>query len=189
MTILRTVGAVSALVLLAACTPDAPPPPEVAQPAATVPPPEARPPGVAPSIKWLPESPRFQYARRQHYAASLDFRDRVDLRTRQASRRQLYRAEIIERSEPVELNEFQEWTVRVQQADGTPVAGAVLGISGSMPQHGHGMASQPQASAGAVAGEYRIKGLQFSMPGWWEVNLYISKDRVDDTVTFNLLLE
>lgn len=182
--------ALAALTLGVACSPSDPATPEPSDAAtATVPPPEARPPGIPPSLKWLPESPRFQYARRTHYESSLEFRKNVDLATRQVSRQQHYRAEVRQRHEPVALNEFQSWVLKIETADGKPVSGAELSINGGMPQHGHGMQSNPRYEAGAAPGEYRIDGLQFSMPGWWEVNFFISKDKVGDTVTFNFLLE
>jgi len=152
------------------------------------PPAKPRPPGVRPSIKWLPESPRYQSARREHYASSLDFRAQLDLGTEQASRQQHYRVRVHERSEPA-LNQFQAWTLQVTSADGKPVSGAAVNVTGGMPQHGHGMPSLPQVSPGTAPGEYRVEGLQFSMPGWWEVHVYVSKDRVDDIATFNLVID
>lgn len=178
------------LALGSACSPPDTASPEASAPAAAeVPPPEARPPGIPPSLKWLPESPRYQYARRTHYETSLQFRKHVDLATRQVSRQGHYRAEVRQRHEPVALGEFQSWLLAIETPDGKPVRGAELGISGGMPQHGHGMPSSPRYEAGPNPGEYRIDGLQFSMPGWWEVSVFISKDKVGDTVTFNLLLE
>ncbi len=180
----------AALALGAACSPADTATSEPTSPAtATMPPPEARPPGIPPSLKWLPESPRYQYARRTHYESSLEFRKHVDLATRQVSRQQHYRAEVRQRGEPVSLNQFQSWVLKIETPDGAPVSGATLSINGGMPQHGHGMQSTPRYKAGAAPGEYLIDGLQFSMPGWWEMNVFISKDKVGDTVTFNFLLE
>jgi hypothetical protein len=157
--------------------------------AVSPPPAESRPPDLAPGIKWMPESPRYQYARRLAYAKGTDFSSRLDLSTTRWSRNRVYRASIHERQEPVALHAFQHLRLRIESADGGPVSGAQLNVNGGMPEHGHGLPSRPQARAADRPGEYLIEGLQFSMPGWWELHVYISKDRRDDIVTFNLVLE
>lgn len=154
-----------------------------------LPPAEPRAPGVAPSAKWLTESPRYQFARGKAWRAIQDLNDRLDLSTTRQSRDGLYRVSIVERREPVTLGEYQSWTIRVVDRDGRPISGATLGVGGGMPRHGHGLPSAPKVSAGAAPGEYRLDGLEFSMPGWWELHVYVSKDRRDDTATFNLVLE
>lgn len=164
------------------------PPLEPTLSSATPPPPAPRPPGLRPSIKWFPESPRYLAARRQHYASSRDFRSQLDLSTEQVSRERHYRVRIAQRPEPA-LNRFQTWQLQIATAKGQPVVGAVINATGGMPQHGHGMPTQPRARPGETAGEYHLEGLEFSMPGWWEVSVYVSKDRLDDIATFNVLVE
>ena len=162
--------------------------PEVSQEIVEPPPAKPRPPGVRPSIKWFPESPRYQAARREHYASSTNFREHLDLGTEQWSRQRLYRVSVGQRPEPA-LNQFQAWSLQIATAEGQPVTGAVVNVNGGMPQHGHGMPTQPQVHPGTAPGEYRVDGLQFSMPGWWEVHVYVSKDRIDDIATFNLVFD
>lgn len=150
---------------------------------------EPRPPGIPPSAKWLPESPRYQYARRVAAKALEDSQAQLDLSTTRVSREGRYRVSITQRGEPVALGEFQAWTLRVTDAAGTPVTGAHLNLSGGMPRHGHGLPSQPRVRGESAPGEYRVEGLQFSMPGWWELHVYVSRDRREDIATFNLVLE
>lgn len=150
---------------------------------------EPRPPGIPPSAKWLPESPRYQYARRVAARALEDSSAQLDLSTTRLSREGRYRVSITERGEPVALGEFQAWTLRVTDPAGAPVTGAHLNLGGGMPRHGHGLPSQPRVRGEAAPGEYQVEGLQFSMPGWWELHVYVSKDRREDIATFNLLLE
>ncbi|MGH8455002.1 MAG: FixH family protein [Nevskiales bacterium] len=153
-----------------------------------MPPAEPRPPSVRPSIKWLPESPRYQSVRREIFREGTDFRSQLDLGTTRLSRHERYRVTIRQRPEPA-LNELQGWLLHVETADGKPVSGARLNVSGGMPQHGHGMPTQPKIKAEAGAGDYRVEGLQFSMPGWWEVHVYVAQARHEDTATFNLILD
>ena len=140
-------------------------------------------------MKWLPESPRYQAARREHFASSREFRAQLDLGTDRRSRQQRYRVQIRQRPEPLALNEFQTWLLHVATPDGRPVSGAVLNVVGGMPQHGHSLPTQPRVQAADTPGDYRVDGLQFSMPGWWEVHVYVSKDRLEDIATFNVLLD
>lgn len=149
-----------------------------------VPPAESRPPNIQRAVKWLPESPRYQQAREDVYRKGTDFASRLDFGTQQASRKGLYRVDLVPGQ--ADAQGFQPYTVRVATAEGAPVDAALINVSGGMPQHGHGLPTQPRAVATGTPGEYRVEGLQFSMPGWWELSFYIASERRDDTVTFNL---
>lgn len=151
-----------------------------------VPPAEARPAHLAVGVKWLPESPRYQQVRKEIYRQGTDFIPRLDFGTEQRSRKGLYRVSVQPVDKAARLGDFQSWKLRVETADGRPVSGAVVHVKGGMPQHGHGLPTQPKVIAQAAPGEYRIDGLQFSMPGWWEVSIYVSSERRDDIVTFNI---
>lgn len=146
-------------------------------------------PGPRAMVRRLTKSPVYQYARREALNKSAATLEQLDLGTTRATQRGLYRVSIVQRPEPVTLHDFQSWVLRVESRDGRPVAGAVLDVSGGMPQHGHPLPTLPVARPGAAPGEYRVEGLQFSMPGWWEVSVYVAKDRREDTTTFNLILE
>lgn len=153
-----------------------------------VPPAEPRPPSVRPALKWLPESPRYQAVRREVFREGTDFKSQLDLGSTRLSRHERYRVTIKQRPTPA-LHQFQDWLLHVETADGKPVSGATLNVSGGMPQHGHGLPTQPKIKAEQGAGDYRVEGLQFSMPGWWEVHVYIAQPERDDTVSFNIVLD
>ncbi|HSW13390.1 MAG TPA: FixH family protein [Solimonas sp.] len=182
--------------LLAACKPDDPAPPvdkpvEPKSAAAAgavleIPPAQPRPANLGPSIKWVPESARYQQMRRQAWQEGTDFAGKVDLASERRGRNGHYTVKVEQRPAP-QLDAFQTWTIRVTDAGGKPLDHARINVRGGMPEHGHGLPSQPRVSAGTRPGEYRIEGLQFSMPGWWEVSFYISQDRRDDSVTLNLI--
>lgn len=154
-----------------------------------IPPAEPRPPSVRPALKWLPESPRYQEARRQVFREGTDFKSQVDLGVTRLSRHERYRVTIKQRPEPA-LHEFQDWLLHIETADGKPVGDARLNVNGGMPQHGHGLPTQPKIKPGPDAGDYRVEGLQFSMPGWWEISVFVySPGAGDDTITFNVVLD
>jgi hypothetical protein len=67
----------------------------------------------------------------------------------------------------VAVGEFQTWTVALRLADGRPLTGARLAIGGGMPQHGHGLPTQPRVTAEFSPGHYRIEGLKLNMHGDW----------------------
>lgn len=177
------------LSLLAACGRESAPSPagRAAQTAeAAIPPAQPRPANLGPSIKWVPESPRYQQMRREAWRQDHDFAARADQSPQRLSRAGHYRVEVLQRPAPA-VGKFQTWLVRVSTAQGEPLRGAHLGVSGGMPEHGHGLPSRPQVEPGAQPGEYRVSGIQFGMPGWWELNLYISDGRQDDSVTLNVV--
>ena len=55
-----------------------------------------------------------------------------------------------------------------------------------MPQHGHGLPTEPAVTAELGDGRYRIEGVKFNMGGWWELQLRDRRPRGQDNVTFNL---
>jgi hypothetical protein len=152
--------------------------------AVIVPPAESRPPHIQRAVKWLPESPRYQQAREDVFRRGTDFESRLDFGREQLSRKGLYRVTLVPGD--VDAQGFSDWTMRVVSTDGAPVSAATINVRGGMPEHGHGLPTQPRAVALDTPGEYRVEGLQFSMPGWWELSFYIASERRDDTVTFNL---
>lgn len=188
----RTALLISALTLLAACSREPEPPAPIAAAATTpdaaadMPPMQPRPDNLGPSVKWPAESPRYQQVRREAYREGVDFENTVKQDSSLLSRQQRYRVTLVQVPDHKVLG-TESWLIRITTPDGKPVAGASINVMGGMPEHGHGLPSQPAVQAGAGNGEYRIEGLSFNMPGWWEVSLYISHQKRDDTVTFNLI--
>lgn len=87
------------------------------------------------------------------------------------------------------INEIFNWTIHVETADGTPVDNAEISIATLMPQHGHGMPTDPQITQNLGGGDYKLEGLKYSMPGWWEETLTITAGEQTDVVTFNQVLK
>lgn len=102
-----------------------------------------------------------------------------------ASAERLYSA-TLEPGEPIRLRRLQTLPVRVVDAQGRPVDDASISVEGGMPEHRHGLPTQPRVSSPLGNGRYEIEGLRFSMGGWWELRLVIDSPAGVDTVTFNL---
>jgi len=86
------------------------------------------------------------------------------------------------------LNTIHSWTLTVTDKKGEAIDGAEIILSADMPEHLHGMTTRPVITAGTSPGHYKVEGMNFHMPGWWEITLDISKGRSRNLVTFNLLV-
>ncbi|TXS92060.1 FixH family protein [Parahaliea maris] len=91
-------------------------------------------------------------------------------------------------SEPIVINRMHSWQLQLEDAEGRPVTGAVIAVDGGMPAHNHGLPTRPQVIEAAGAGDYRIDGLRFHMPGNWEVRLQITAGALSDEVVITLSL-
>jgi hypothetical protein len=87
---------------------------------------------------------------------------------------------------PIRINRIHSWELKVTDADGKPVNDAKVTVVGDMPEHGHGLPTQPEVFTMAVDGLYRIDGMKFQMPGWWVVTISIMAEGGHDSVSFNL---
>ena len=86
------------------------------------------------------------------------------------------------------LRQLQTVRVRIEDTNRNAVDGAVIAVDGGMPQHGHGLPTQPRVTKALGDGVYEIEGVRFSMGGWWEFKLAIQSSAGADNVTFNLSL-
>jgi hypothetical protein len=92
----------------------------------------------------------------------------------------------IETSQPLRVRRMQTVKLTVHRADGTPVDGATIVVDGGMPEHGHGLPTEPRVTRSLGAGAYQVEGLKFNMGGWWELKFRITSAAGTDSVTFNL---
>jgi YtkA-like len=101
----------------------------------------------------------------------------------------VFQIELVSGQVPIPMSKVHQWSVHLSGAGGAPVFGATIKIDGGMPEHGHGLPTAPRAEAAAAPGDYVIKGMKFSMPGWWVLKLDIRvPDGRTDKITFNLIL-
>jgi hypothetical protein len=89
---------------------------------------------------------------------------------------------------PIPVGTMQTWTVGVTTPDGTPLEHAELSIDGGMPQHGHGLPTEPQVTEELGGGRYKVEGMKFNMSGWWTIRLEVTGPAGTDSATFNLTL-
>ncbi|MCA3028195.1 MAG: FixH family protein [Rhodocyclaceae bacterium] len=89
---------------------------------------------------------------------------------------------------PAALNQMHAWQIKLTSPTGEPVSHALFKVDGGMPQHGHGLPSQPQVTKELAAGTYLLEGMKFSMTGWWEIRLAIATSMGSDKVAFNTVV-
>jgi hypothetical protein len=89
----------------------------------------------------------------------------------------------------VEVGAFQNWILALATADGTPVTGAQIAITGGMPLHGHGLPTQPAAGEELPGGRYRIEGLKLNMHGAWVIEVLVGTAAGIDRVRFDLAID
>ena len=103
------------------------------------------------------------------------------------SAKQTYTA-TLQPQQPLRVRRLQTVPVLITDAKGVPVESAVISVDGGMPEHGHGLPTQPRATRALGGGLYEIEGVRFNMGGWWELKLAIDSPAGADSVTFNLSL-
>ena len=89
---------------------------------------------------------------------------------------------------PIPINELHTWTLTVTNPSGDPVENATITLDGDMPQHGHGLPTQPQVTQNLGDGRYLIEGVKFQMGGWWVMDFEITSHDHPDQVRFNFIL-
>jgi hypothetical protein len=114
---------------------------------------------------------------------------KIDTSRTQISEKGLYRVSYKPDIEPIRINTLHAWEVTIKDRKGRPVTGARITITGDMPEHGHGLPTEPQMVEELPGGRYIIDGMKFQMPGWWVVKLHIHSPEGMDTVTFQLDLK
>jgi hypothetical protein len=113
----------------------------------------------------------------------------VDVSLNRPTEHNLFRVELSSEAQPVPLSKVHQWSVRVAGADGKPITGAAIKVDGGMPEHGHGLPTAPRVEPAGTPGQYLIKGMKFSMTGWWVLKLHITgPEGRTDKITFNLVL-
>lgn len=113
----------------------------------------------------------------------------LDLATTQLSNGSAYQVSYTPRSAPVPVNQIHTWTIHIETPAGQPVTDAAITVDGDMPQHGHGLPTQPQVTENLGNGDYLVEGMKFQMSGWWVVDFTIDAAGTSDTVRFNMLLQ
>jgi hypothetical protein len=113
----------------------------------------------------------------------------LDYSTTRISDNGLFKVSYTASSGTVPVNQMHQWTLHVETADGQPVEDATIGVDGDMPQHGHGLPTQPRVTKNLGNGDYLVDGMKFQMGGWWLMDFTITANGQTDAVHFNMMLQ
>ena len=102
------------------------------------------------------------------------------------SKEGLFKVTYTSNPEAVPVHKLHSWKLKVETVDGKPVKDAEITVGGTMPEHGHGMPTEPKVTKNYGDGTYLVEGMEFSMPGWWVVTFDIKAGGKSDKVTYNL---
>jgi len=75
---------------------------------------------------------------------------------------------------PIDINRIHSWQLRLTDAQGSPVSNAQIELVGGMPEHDHGMPTQPQITGEPETGSYLLEGMRFHMPGKWLLDIKLT---------------
>ena len=112
----------------------------------------------------------------------------LDLSLAKKSASGVYQVALVPPAQAPAINQMHSWKVKLATAEGVPVRGAKFLVDGGMPQHGHGLPTQPRVTREIEEGTYALDGMKFSMTGWWEMKLAIDGPQGADRVTFNTVV-
>lgn len=90
--------------------------------------------------------------------------------------------------EPLVINRIHNGVLRIESSAGEPIADAQIVITGGMPLHDHGLATQPQVTRYLGEGKYLVEGMRYHMHGAWELLITIEARGKKDTVVIPLQL-
>ncbi|MEM7081749.1 MAG: cytochrome c peroxidase [Pseudomonadota bacterium] len=115
-------------------------------------------------------------------SAVADIRPWLEMKTTNSR----YRVRIDEHYAHIPAGELHAWIVQVTTIDEVPLTPQRMKLSGTMPGHGHGMATFPQAVATEQTGRMRVDGMKFHMGGLWRMRIDINDAAGPDYAYFEL---
>jgi hypothetical protein len=100
-------------------------------------------------------------------------------------------ATIVPQRDPIPVNQVHSWKLHLATPSGQPleVDKGALRVDGLMPEHSHGMSTQPRVTRALGGGDYLVEGMKLQMPGWWTIRFRISAETVHDDVTFDVVVD
>jgi hypothetical protein len=93
--------------------------------------------------------------------------------TAATSKKGLYEVVVAPRPETSPVNRMHTWTLELRDRDGDAVEGASISVDGDMPEHGHGLPTEPRVEE-VGDGRYEVNGMKFQMGGFWYVQFSIA---------------
>lgn len=99
-----------------------------------------------------------------------------------------YRVSAFSNEHPLPMQKIHTWTLHVETSEGQPLENAKITVHGIMPEHRHGFPTNPKVTEYIGNGDYKVEGIKFSMPGYWQIRFNIKETNRRDTVVFEVNL-
>ena len=97
--------------------------------------------------------------------------------------------EIYSELSPLSINTIHSWHIRVLDRDGEILELEELNVFGGMPEHDHGLPTQPEVTMRLDNGDYLLEGVRFHMQGHWELQIEFQYAGVDDAAIIDFELQ
>jgi len=99
-----------------------------------------------------------------------------------------FKIEIYSELSPLSINTIHSWHIRVLDRDDEILELEELNVFGGMPEHDHGLPTQPEVTMRLDNGDYLLEGVRFHMQGRWELQIEFQYAGVDDTAIIDFEL-
>ncbi|MEX0964769.1 MAG: FixH family protein [Pseudohongiellaceae bacterium] len=96
--------------------------------------------------------------------------------------------EIYSELSPLRINQIHSWHIRVRDGDKEVPMLEQLSVFGGMPEHDHGLPTQPEVTTRLDDGDYLLEGVRFHMQGLWRLQIELQLEGVDDTAIIEFIL-
>ena len=100
-----------------------------------------------------------------------------------------FKIEIYSELSPLSINQIHSWHVRVLDRDDEVLELEELNVFGGMPEHDHGLPTQPEVTTRLDDGDYLLEGVRFHMQGHWQLQIELQYAGVDDTAIIDFDLQ
>ena len=90
----------------------------------------------------------------------------------------------LETDRPLVKGKLQVVRLALTDSEGRRVDGATLGVDGGMPEHGHGLPTQPRITRALGDGRYLVEGVKFNMGGDWTLRVEVVGPSGADVAVF-----
>ena len=100
-----------------------------------------------------------------------------------------FKIEIYSELSPLSINTIHSWHIRVLDRDDEILELEELNVFGGMPEHDHGLPTQPEVTMRLDNGDYLLEGVRFHMQGHWELQIEFQYAGVDDAAIIDFELQ
>jgi hypothetical protein len=100
-----------------------------------------------------------------------------------------FKIEIYSELSPLSINTIHSWHIRVLDRDDEILELEELNVFGGMPEHDHGLPTQPEVTMRLDNGDYLLEGVRFHMQGRWKLQIEFQYAGVDDAAIIDFELQ